>query len=47
GHIAVACALGYLDLRFKSEWRAQYPKLTTWLAAFAAKVPAFEKTRAT
>ncbi|MFM9974343.1 MAG: glutathione S-transferase family protein, partial [Beijerinckiaceae bacterium] len=41
GHIAVACALGYLDLRFKSEWRAQYPKLTTWLAAFAAKVPAF------
>jgi glutathione S-transferase len=46
GHVAVACALGYLDLRFKGEWRAGYPKLTAWLDAFAAKVPAFEKTRA-
>jgi glutathione S-transferase len=46
GHVAVACALGYLDLRFKGEWRAGYPKLTAWLGAFAAKVPAFEKTRA-
>jgi glutathione S-transferase len=46
GQIAVACALGYLDLRFKGEWRAIYPHLVTWLDAFAAKVPAFEKTRA-
>jgi glutathione S-transferase len=46
GHVAVACALGYLDLRFKGDWRAGYPKLTAWLDAFAAKVPAFEKTRA-
>jgi glutathione S-transferase len=46
GVIAVACALGYLDLRFKGEWRLSYPKLVAWLDAFAAKVPAFEATRA-
>jgi glutathione S-transferase len=46
GQIGVACALGYLDLRFKGEWRANYPHLVKWLDAFAAKVPAFEKTRA-
>ena len=46
GTIAVACALGYLDLRFKGEWRQSYPKLVSWLDAFAAKVPAFEATRA-
>ncbi len=46
GHIAVACALGYLDLRFKSEWRKGYPSLVKWLDAFAAKVPAFEATKA-
>ncbi len=45
-HIGVACALGYLDLRFKGEWRANYPHLVTWLDAFAAKVPAFNATRA-
>jgi glutathione S-transferase len=47
GQIAVACALGYLDLRFKGEWRKDYPKLVKWLDAFAAKVPSFEKTRVT
>jgi glutathione S-transferase len=46
GHIAVACALGYLDLRFKGEWRVGYPRLVAWLDAFAAKVPSFEKTKA-
>jgi glutathione S-transferase len=46
GHIAVACALGYLDLRFKSEWRKDYPRLVKWLDAFAQLVPAFEATRA-
>ncbi|MGL4241645.1 MAG: glutathione S-transferase family protein, partial [Beijerinckiaceae bacterium] len=46
GHIAVACALGYLDLRFKGEWRAAHPHLVKWLEDFAAEVPAFEKTRA-
>lgn len=46
GHIGLACALGYLDLRFEGKWRAKYPKLVAWLDGFAAKVPAFEKTKA-
>ncbi len=45
GEIALACALGYLDLRFEGKWRAEHPKLVAWLDAFAAKVPAFEETR--
>jgi glutathione S-transferase len=45
GHIALACALGYLDLRFNGAWRANYPKLVKWLDGFAARVPAFEATR--
>ncbi len=45
GEIALACALGYLDLRFDGAWRASHPALVAWLAAFAARVPAFEATR--
>jgi glutathione S-transferase len=45
GEIALACALGYLDLRFDGRWRSEYPGLVAWLDAFAAKVPAFEATR--
>ena len=44
GHVALACALGYLDLRFE-RWRESYPKLVAWLDDFASRVPAFEKTR--
>jgi glutathione S-transferase len=43
--IGLACALGYLDWRKPVEWRGQHPKLTKWLAAFAAREPAFEHTR--
>jgi glutathione S-transferase len=33
GTIAVACALGYLDLRFSHEpWRETHPKLAAWYA---------------
>jgi glutathione S-transferase len=46
GHIALACALGYHDLRFRGEWRQTYPGLLGWLEAFAKQVPAFETTRA-
>lgn len=46
GAIALACALGYLDLRFAGEWRAEHRKLAAWLDAFAAATPSFEKTRA-
>jgi glutathione S-transferase len=47
GQITLACALGYGDLRFGGAWRQEYPKLVTWLDEFAARVPAFEKTRVT
>jgi glutathione S-transferase len=46
GQIAVACALGYLDLRFDGEWRATHPRLVAWLADFAGSAPAFEATKA-
>ncbi len=42
GQIALACLLGYLDLRFDGVWRERYPKLVAWLDDFAARVPAFE-----
>ncbi len=45
GQIAVACALGYQDLRFAGEWRKSHPKLVAWLDDFAAKVPSFEATK--
>jgi len=45
GEIALACLLGYLDLRFAGTWRARHPRLVAWLEAFAAAVPAFEATR--
>jgi glutathione S-transferase len=47
GHVALACALGYLDLRFEGRWRASYPGLVAWLDDFSARVPAFEATRVT
>jgi glutathione S-transferase len=43
--IGLACALGYLDLRFAGSWREGHPKLVAWLDRFAADVPAFEATR--
>lgn len=46
GQITLACALGYLDLRFEGKWRAEYPKLVAWLDDFASKVPSFETTKA-
>lgn len=45
GEVAVACALGYLDLRFAGEWRSSHPALVAWLDDFAGRVPAFEATR--
>ncbi len=43
--IGLACALGYLDLRFAGSWRNDHPKLVAWLDRFAGEVPAFEATR--
>jgi glutathione S-transferase len=45
GHIAVACALGYQDVRFGGSWRANHPRLVEWLDAFARETPSFEATR--
>ncbi|MBO6577733.1 MAG: glutathione S-transferase family protein [Thalassospira sp.] len=45
GHVAIACALGYLDLRFEGKWRESYPTLVAWLETFDARVPAFEATK--
>ena len=44
GHIALACLLGYRDLRFDTTWRAACPRLHAWHDAFAAAVPAFAAT---
>ena len=46
GQIALACALGYLDLRFEG-WRPGHPRLVAWLDAFAAHVPSFAQTKFT
>ena len=45
GNIALACALGYLDLRFKGQWRDSYPKLVAWLESFEAAIPGYAATR--
>jgi glutathione S-transferase len=47
GQIALACALGYLDLRMGGRWRESHPKLVAWLGEFEARVPAFAKTKVT
>jgi glutathione S-transferase len=44
--IMLACALGYLDLRFAGAWRAGHPKLAAWLEDFASAVPSFAATTA-
>jgi len=47
GQIALACVLGYRDLRFGGTWRADHPRLVAWLDDFAARVPAYAATAAT
>jgi glutathione S-transferase len=44
GHIALACALGYRDLRFAGDWRGVHPRLVAWLSQFSARVPAYAAT---
>jgi glutathione S-transferase len=39
GHIAIGCALAYLDFRFADRpWRKDHPRLANWHAALAARV---------
>ena len=45
GHIAIGCALSYLDFRFaEQDWRQSHPGLARWHAGFAAR-PSVEATR--
>jgi glutathione S-transferase len=38
GHIAVGCALSYLDFRYADEnWRKDHPRLASWHATFTAR----------
>jgi glutathione S-transferase len=38
GHIAIGCALGYLDFRFTDrDWRGAHPALAGWHARFEAR----------
>ena len=45
GHIAIGCALSYLDFRFADEpWRPTHPRLAAWHAGFAAR-PSMQATQ--
>ena len=37
GHIAVGCALGWLDFRFPEDWRRGRPELAAWHEGFSAR----------
>jgi glutathione S-transferase len=38
GHIAIGCALSYLDFRFANEdWHADHPRIADWHREFAAR----------
>jgi glutathione S-transferase len=46
GHIAIGCALSYLDFRFANlPWRDGHPRLTQWHMSFAAR-PSAQATEA-
>jgi glutathione S-transferase len=45
GHIAAACALGWLDFRFPADdWRTTRPGLAEWYASFAER-PSMQATQ--
>jgi glutathione S-transferase len=46
GHIAIGCALSYIDFRFAGDaWRETHPRLAAWHATIAAR-PSFRATEA-
>ena len=47
GQIALACVLGYRDLRFDGTWRKDHMRLLVWHDKFASQVPAFAATKVT
>jgi glutathione S-transferase len=45
GELAVACAIGYLDLRAPEDgWRQRYPRLAEWLEVFSER-PSAQATK--
>ena len=44
-HVALAAALGHLDLRHERRWRVDRPRLVNWLDHFENAVPAYAVTR--
>jgi len=45
GEIAIACAIGYLDLRSPQDgWRDRYPQLARWLETFS-RFPSVQATK--
>ena len=45
GEVAIACAIGYLDLRAPEDgWRGRYPNLARWLETFAQR-PSMQTTK--
>ncbi len=45
GELAVACAIGYLDLRAPEDgWRQRYPRLADWLEVFSER-PSAQATK--
>jgi len=45
GEVAVACAIGYLDLRVPEDgWRERYPRLAGWLEVFSQR-PSAQATK--
>lgn len=45
GELAVACAIGYLDLRAPDDgWRERYPRLAAWLEIFSQR-PSVQATK--
>lgn len=45
GTIALACALGYLDMRFGGDWRHGHPRLAAWVDEVEAAIPVFADTK--
>ena len=45
GCISIACALGYLDLRFEGAWRENNHPLADWLSNFASHTPVYASTK--
>jgi glutathione S-transferase len=44
GHIAIGCALGYLEFRFPDvAWRPAHPRIAAWFESFKAR-PSVQKT---